>query len=165
MHPEAAHERQAILDVRCPMVRRVPTEADWRSEPWDLDIPYAYRHFAGKTFEEAVALFRQNAICYQEDVMFMPRACLAYYAGAYVAYLLSEESKGDSDGASCFFGLAEVRADDIRADRQLARDFERCLKHLAERQAFYDADVSIYGDFTDRARKALDKLGHERGRV
>ena len=140
------------------MTGGVPPEADWRSEPWDLDIPYAYKHFAGKLFEEAVELFKENAIRYQEDVMFMPRACFPYYAKAYMAYLMSETSAEDSDGASCFFGLADVRADDIKSDRNLVTDFTRCLDHLAERQGFYDADIDIYGSFSERAKQAKGKL-------
>ena len=71
------------------MTNEIPTEADWRSEPWDLDIPHAYQHFAGKSHEQAVELFQENAIYYQEDVMFMPRKCFPFYLRAYMEYLLS----------------------------------------------------------------------------
>ena len=140
------------------MVGNVPSETDWRSEPWDLDIPYAYEHFAGKSFEEAVKLFEENSLCYQEDIMFMPRACFPFYARAYMAYLRSGASNGDSDGASCFFGLAEVRVEDIRSDLSLLADFTHCLDHLAKRQDFYEADVDIYGSFADQAKRAKRKL-------
>lgn len=140
------------------MVSRVPTEADWRSEPWDLDIPHAYKHFAGRTFEQAVGLFKEHALYYQEDVMFMPRACFPFYARAYMAYLMSVDSRGDADGASCFFGLAKCRAQDINKDEALVHAFIDCLEHLAQRQEFYDADVSIYGSFAERARQILHRL-------
>lgn len=141
------------------MLGNVPTECDWRSEPWDdIDIPQAYKHFAGKSFEEAIELFEQNSLTSQEDVMFMPRACFPFYARAYMAYLMSDDSRGDSDGASCFFGLAKVRAHDIRTDKALASSFEHCLNHLAQRQDFYNADVSIYGRFGNHARNAVLKL-------
>lgn len=135
------------------MVGSVPSEADWRSEPWDLDIPYAYKHFAGKSFDDAVKLFEENSLRYQEDVMFMPRACFPFYARAYMAYLKSDSSKEDSDGAGCFFGLAEVRAEEIKSDPSLLSDFAHCLDHLAERQDFYKADVDIYGSFADRTAR------------
>lgn len=136
----------------------VPSESDWRSEPWDLDIPYAYKHFAGKSFEEAVKLFEENAIYYQEDIMFMPQACFPFYARAYMAYLRSDASKGDSDGANCFFGLAEFRAEQIKSDPSLLSDFAHCLDHLAKRQDYYEADVDIYGSFADRAARAKRNL-------
>ncbi|MEI7929683.1 MAG: hypothetical protein WCH40_14125, partial [Verrucomicrobiales bacterium] len=70
----------------------IPTEIDWRSEPWDLDIPYAYKHFFGKDLQEAFDLFVDNSACYQEDIMFMPLVCFRYYVLAYTSYLLSEQS-------------------------------------------------------------------------
>ena len=94
--------------------------------------------------------------------MFMPRACFPFYAGAYMAYLMCDDSRGDSDGASCFFGLAEVRARDIRSDEFLASSVVACLEHLARHQSFYDADVSIYGNFVEHARRALNKLLSQR---
>jgi len=39
----------------------IPTEEDWRSEPWDLDIPHAYKHFLGKNIDESIALFEEDA--------------------------------------------------------------------------------------------------------
>ncbi len=140
------------------MAHHIPTEADWRSEPWDLDIPYAYRNFAGKSYEQAVALFQENALCYQEDVMFMPRACFPFYARAYIDYLLSADSQGDADGANCFFSLVESRAADIRLDASLLSAVEQLLRHLATRQDWYDADASIYESFAELAEKSLNKL-------
>jgi hypothetical protein len=140
------------------VTNQIPTEADWRSEPWGLDTHCAYRNFAGKSHAQAVELFKENAICYQEDVMFMPRACFPFYARAYIDYLLSADSQGDSDGASCFFGLVESRAADIRPDASLLSAVEELLRHLATRQEWYDADIEIYRSFAQRAEKCLQKL-------
>jgi hypothetical protein len=140
------------------ITNNIPTEADWRSEPWDLDIPYAYKNFAGKSHEQAVALFQQNALCYQEDVMFMPRACFLFYIHAYIDYLLSDVSRGDADGANCFFSLVESRANDIRGNAAVHSTVERVLRHLATRQEWYDADPAIYGDFGERAVADLQRL-------
>lgn len=136
----------------------IPSESDWRSEPWGIDTSCAYEHFSGKSSEEAFQLFQHDACCFQEDLMFMPEACLPFYAGAYMKYLMSAHSRGDSDGAGCFFGLAEFRADEIRTTRGLTRSFVRCLEHLAQRQQYYDAEESIYGSFPERAEKALRLL-------
>jgi hypothetical protein len=140
------------------MIGRIPTDSDWRSEPWCLDIPYAYEHFAGKSQLDAVELFKQNAICYQEDLMHMPRACFPYYASAYITYLMSDISEGDSDGASCFFGLVECRAKEIRANDILADSVVACLERLADGQDFFGADPAIYGSFSERAEKARREL-------
>lgn len=140
------------------MTHNIPTEADWRSEPWDLDIPYAYKNFAGKSHEQAVALFQQNALCYQEDVMFMPRACFMFYVRAYIEYLLSAASQGDADGANCFFSLVESRANDIRGNAVVLSTVEQVLRHLATRQEWYDADSAFYPNFAERAEHSAKQL-------
>ncbi len=126
----------------------IPTEADWRSEPWSLDAEAAYKDLAGKSLDDAVQLFRENSLYYQEDIMFMPFACFSFYTNAYITYLRSEQAKGDSDGASCFLGLIDVRSTDIaNTDSSFIHLIINTLRHLAEKQDWYDADESIYGSF------------------
>ena len=137
----------------------VPTESDWRSEPWELDTPYAYANFSEKSSQEAFDLFKFNALGFQEDLMSMPKACFFFYVGAYMAYLLSGDSEGDSDGANCFFGLIEIRFEEIRSRRGLLNAVKRVLSHLEKKQLWYDAEVEIYGSFVERARKARSELG------
>jgi len=140
----------------------IPTEAEWRSEPWDLDIPYAYKHFFGKGLEDAFALFVEDSLCHQEDIMFMPVACFRYYVVAYTNYLLSESSKGDSDGANCFFGIIECRKDDIRqASEFVLERIITTLRKLQDNQEWYDADEAIYGSFQDRAATCLQVIQAE----
>lgn len=137
----------------------IPTEAEWRSEPWCLDIPYAYEHFFGKSLEEAFALFVKNACYYEEDIMFMPLPCFRYYVHAYMSYLLSPASASDSDGASAFFGLVECRAADIQgADAQLMARVVEVLRHLRDNQSFYAASEGVYGSFREKADLSLQKM-------
>ncbi len=136
----------------------IPTQADWESESWDLDTQQAHRQFGGKSFEEAIELFKENAIHYQEDVCFMPRACFPFYARAYMAYLLSDASKDDSDGANCFFGFVKIRAEEIVRTGSLYLAVADTLRHIATRQDWYDADQSIYGSFVEHADEALARL-------
>ena len=145
----------SVARNQCPL----PSETDWRREAWTLDIPYAYKHFLGKTREEAVQLFVENSLLYQEDIMFMPAACFRYYVHSYMDYLMSDQSAGDSDGASCFFGVVDVRHDDVRcADEHLKQTVRNVLARLASRQSWYDASPEIYGDFGVRADACLKLL-------
>lgn len=73
-----AAQKRSVNANMMRVTNHIPTEADWRSEPWDLDVPHAYQHFVGKSHEQAVALFQENALLNQEDVMFMPRACFMF---------------------------------------------------------------------------------------
>lgn len=143
----------------------IPTEADWRSEPWCLDIPIAYEHFFGKSLDEAFALFVKNALYYEEDVMFMPLICFRYYIHAYMSYLLSPSSAGDSDGGSCFFGLVEGRLVDIQtSDSHLLARVEEVLRRLRDNQEFYGASEEIYGSFRKKAELSLKRIRTAVGR-
>ena len=140
-------------------MRDIPSEADWRSEPWDVDVPYAYDHFAHKSNEEAQHLFIGNALYYQEDLVFMPVACLKFYIHAYIDYLLSDASEDDSDGASCFFGLVESRCQDIIGfDGTTRSKVKAVIERLAKSQDWFGADEDIYGDFRGRAERSLNLL-------
>lgn len=141
----------------------IPSEEDWRSEQWDLDIPYAYKHFAGKSLDESIALFRHAASLYQEDLIYMPTACFRYYIKAYTAYLLSDESKGDADGANGFFSLVKFRKADIRdLDEASREEIARTLQEIASKQHWFDASVEIYGDFKRHTRKSLKAIRGEK---
>jgi hypothetical protein len=153
--------RRMRTQTRASTADRIPTELDWRSEPWDLEIPHAYKHFFGKSKAEAERLFVDCALVYQEDLMWMPSVCLRYYIHAYIDYLLSNESKGDSDGASCFFGFVKSRHKDILTFGEHTQSRTKAvLERLATSQHWFEASVEIYGDFNDRADEALALL-HE----
>lgn len=140
-------------------MRQIPTEDDWRSEPWCLDMPHAYKHFFGKSVDEAVMLLMDNSVYYQEDLMFMPRRCLEYYITAYIDYLMSDASEGDSDGAFCFFGLVECRHEEIIGfEAETTTRTKTLLERLARQQSWYDADPTIYGDFAVKAQRMLELM-------
>lgn len=136
----------------------VPTDSDWRSEPWCLDAEQAYRNFFGKTTVEAIRLFEENSLRYQEDVMFMPRRVFGYYLAAYISYLLSDASQDDAGGANAFIYLidfkSEAQPDDIKP---LWNDIEPVLKRLAENQDFYGADWLPYRSFRTRIHGIVER--------
>lgn len=138
---------------------KIPTESDWRSVPWCLDIPYAYEHFNGKSLDEAVQLLVENALYYQEDLMFMPTPCMHFYIHAYINYLMSDASIEDCDAASCFFGLIKIRAEDMIAagDTMLSR-LSVLLDRLETHQNWYHAPPDIYGDFAIHVARSRSLL-------
>jgi hypothetical protein len=144
----------------------IPTETDWAHHPDDLDAACAKKNFFGKTRDQAVELFVVNALTYQEDIMFMPEPCFCFYVHSYIDYLMSGLSKGDSDGASCFFGIVEVRKDDIlRGPSELMTRVAALLRRLAERQAWYEAQPDIYGQFKERSEACLRLMGESNNSV
>jgi hypothetical protein len=74
-------------------------------------------------------------------------------------YLLSDYSKGDSDGASCFFGVIEYRNSDIMllpfATKARIR---KVLDRLAAGQEYFDAPKELYDSFSERAASARNQI-------
>lgn len=140
----------------------IPTEADWRSEAWCLDCESAYKQFAGKTREEAMAMFADNALLYQEDVMFMPKRCFGFYIIAYADYLTSELSLFEDAGASCFVGIVEIRHEHIRQEQPEVREaIIRTLRAIETNPAWYLDKIAqvLYAGLAERARAALVLIG------
>ena len=131
---------------------QIPSRADWGDiDKNDLDAKWAFDTFLGKSFTEAEAMFESNALYYQEDLQSMPAVPFNFYAPAFIKYIISERAKGDSDGASSFLRLVIWL---LKSNRKILNpEMERALvsaaEHVAQRQEFYDADVSIYDNFVD----------------
>ena len=131
---------------------KIPDESDWGEiDANDLDANHAFTQFFGKSFQEAKALFQSNALFYQEDLQSMPRAVFNFYAPALVEYLKSEKSKGDSDGASSFLHmfLSILKANTEIISEETKKLFLDTSASIAQNQRFYDADIDIYGRFSE----------------
>ena len=128
---------------------KIPTEQDWEDWQGDLDTRYAYKMFFGKSLSDAVELFVDNALGRQEDLMWMPKTPFQFYLQAYKEYILSDRSENDSDGASCYLNLIKYKLEE--ESTQVTEIFETIVTSLeivSKNQKYYDANIDIYGDFT-----------------
>ncbi len=126
----------------------IPARKDWENWNDDLDTRCAFKQFNGKSIPEAIELFVENAVYYQEDLQWMPAIPFQYYIQAFKDYLLSDKADGDSDAASCFLRLIKLKLETVPED--IIGIFDSLLPSIlfvVENQAFYDADIEIYGDF------------------
>lgn len=131
----------------------VPTLADWQSEPWCLDARAAFDHLYGKTTEEAVRLFEENAIHYSGDLLFMPSRTFGYYLRAYMVFL--ESGATDSDALS-FFGLVEHKLQfQPDALHPLWPEIAHLLKRLSTEHALRDFDPKFGRRFPRRVERIL----------
>src|SRR5687767_6247100 len=71
----------------------------------------AREHFLGKSLDEAEALFRKNALFYEEDLLWMGAPAFRYYVSAFIRYIRSEHSRCDPDAINCFASLLAQRAE------------------------------------------------------
>ncbi|MDZ4688697.1 MAG: hypothetical protein SH850_26795 [Planctomycetaceae bacterium] len=139
----------------------IPDDNDWHDPSWIFgdETSGAYGTFFGKSIEQVVPLFAQDIFGCQDDVDSMPAPCLRYYIRAYIAYLMSDASQNDPDGARCFLGLVKRRMPDLKnAEPKVVDVVVAALRHIAERQEWYDAAEWIYGDFKSQAGELIDKL-------
>ena len=149
----------------------IPTEEDWfnwpenADRPLDLDENYARRRFMGKTFEEALQLFREtNVLCCSEDVSYMPPIPFRYYMLVYNSHVLSHGNgeNGDydnyaSDSASSFLNLIEHKLEvDAETIAQIMSDLMPTVELVGTNQEKYSADIDIYGDFSAKLRRIKD---------
>jgi hypothetical protein len=130
----------------------IPSQSDWgETDENDLEAKSSLESFLGKSFSDAEAMFRRNALYYQEELQSLPAIPFNFYAPALASYITSESAKGDSDGASSFLHMLIWI---LRSNRQvIAASTERTLvqaaNQVAQQQEFYAAPEDIYGKFTD----------------
>ena len=132
---------------------RIPDEADWAGCETNIEASYAHRLLLGKSLEEVMYLFRDTAIERAIELRCVPRPIFQYYVFVFVQLFASPgESAEQADCASVFLRLLWDRErDDPGSVSQIYADLRDTVDHVANNQAFFDADVDIYGDFRDLA--------------
>ena len=136
---------------------QIPNEQDWANPYDDATIRWAKKHFFGKTVEEAKELFVENSLCYQEAIMFMPSGAFRYYVHAYMNYLLSDQSKDDCDGASCFLGLIKHKMEYDQNDLRGAvwERVTETIEHIRNNSEWFAWTDSIYGNLEEKTTRLL----------
>jgi len=120
----------------------------------------AREHFLGKSLDEAEALFRRNALYYQEDLLWMGAAAFRYYVPAFIRYIRSEHSRCDPDAINCFVGLIERRAEQAKDVAPIAEVLADACRYVLDHYDKFEADPSIYDDLRPRYESLFSKL-HE----
>lgn len=116
-----------------------------------LDERAACDHFLGKTIAEAEALFRENSLKYQEDLMFMGARAFRFYVDALISYIQSDYAAGDSDIINCFAGILEFRLEHY-ADglRSVAEKLAAACRYVVDHYDRFDLTPDICGDLRRR---------------
>jgi len=140
------------------MTDAIPTEQEINLYG-SLDARTAAEHFLGKNISQAEALFQENFIYYQEDLMFMGPKAFCYYVRAAMNYLRSDESDGDSDAANSFCSVVgsqhEYSANEIAPVIPAIRDGIGAILAKIDR---FECAPEIYGDIPGKYRALLDRL-------
>jgi len=133
--------------------REIPGEEEWAWHAYDMDAQYAYERLYGKSIVDVVALYSDNQ--YQasmDDYLFTPKAAFQYYIFAFAEYLKAPGAKDMSDAASVFLNVLLAREEaEPGTVAAIYPELADAIDFVVSHQAWYDADIDIYGDFRDHA--------------
>jgi len=127
----------------------------------NLDEKQAIEHFFGKTLDEAEALFREHAIYYAEDLMWMGDKGFRFYFQAFCRFLESVHSEGGADALNSLISLLEFRIEYepqsiLRAKETILSILDHCVKHYLK----FEIRAEIYGDLRTKLLQ-LQKIVRE----
>lgn len=124
-----------------------------------LDERAAVEHFLGKDLQQAEALFRENFLFYQEDLMWMGPRAFSFYVEAAITYLLSSAANRDAEAVASFCSVAEFRlerdTESVTLYRSRLRQAVAAVMHDFNR---FVVDPQAYRDLSGRLRGLLDRL-------
>jgi hypothetical protein len=140
------------------MAARLPTAKEINVFD-SLDERCAVENFLGKNLEQAQALFRENFLHYQEDLMWMGPIAFRFYVPAAINYLLSKDADNDADAASSFCGLIEFRLDyDAAEIAPVGPIIREGILGILKNFDRYECDRVLYGDVAERYRTLRQRL-------
>jgi len=127
-------------------------------DPYDgPDGQVACKNFLGKSLAEAEALFRENSLYYQEDLMWMGPVAFRFYVQAAIHYIRSEAATNDSAIASCMADILEFRLEHGASElAPIANQLASLCGYFLEHYERFDLTSESFGNI--RARfQALQK--------
>lgn len=142
--------------------RAIPGKQEWGNPvEEDLDAHYAYHNFYGKSLSEAEQMFQQNALHFQEDLGAMPAIPFNFYVMAFITYIISDYAEGDADGASAFLRMThwQTKQRGELISEEVASAMLAASASVVQRQSFFDADTTIYGEFSEHYKAIIALSG------
>lgn len=143
-------------------MRRIPTREEINPVAEDLDGQMALKHFYGKSQSEAAKLFfgpELDAMNYIDDLRWMGSKAFSFYFPSVEPYLLSQESKEDSNAINVMIGVLEGRMEfDPLSIKECLADVLRILTYVSGNMAKFNADPEIYGDLAGELDCLIEKV-------
>lgn len=136
----------------------IPSEEEWGGYKADLDTEYAHRLFAGKTNDDMQTAFEENVIERTDELRWMPKMPFQYYMLGFKQFIENRAENCDdrSDAASCFIRLvAEKLKNTPDFILPILDQLLPTVEYIVENQSPFDAEVSIYGNFSEIHKNIL----------
>jgi hypothetical protein len=126
-----------------------------------LDEARAVEHFVGKSLDEAEALFRENSLYYEEDLLWMGPVAFRFYIHAAINYVQSEHSTGDCDIINCLAGTLSFWHECYPAElvpcAPVLEDFCRTVLEQFDR---FDAHPGIHACLREKYQHLAELFTH-----
>jgi hypothetical protein len=134
---------------------QIPNKADWSGYEEDFDVRYMHKIFFGKSMHEVSHYFEDIAAIQRcTELLYASKPVFQYYIHSFALFLTSDRAEGNSDAASPFLGLLEGREEkDPGSVSEIYSSLSDCVDYVANNQAYFDADLDIYGDFKEAAAR------------
>lgn len=135
---------------------RIPSVDEWGDIDADFDVKSAWKIFGGKKNEDLFQEYYRDVLSRVSELRFMPCGVFCYYILGFRDFLMGGVYKqfSDADVASSFLDLIEYR---LKSDCQCIecpwKELFTTVEWVAEHQTLFDAPITIYGDFKEKAMK------------
>jgi hypothetical protein len=136
----------------------IPTDSDWEdaAEADDLDLPYAYQAFGGKSNSEIQPLLKADPLERSFEIWAMPIKPFQYYILGFRDFVLSRDFEflTGSDAASGYLRLVQRKLKTHpHFIAPIFPSLAQSIEYISNNQSNYDADLDIYGDFRELANE------------
>lgn len=133
-----------------------------------LEEAYAIKYFYGKNIEEASELFFDDAIFYQEYLVYMSPKAFFYYINSIKPYILSAKGWDDDCFVECVLGIFENRLkhepnfrDHLECHKESILEILLIFKKNIENENFPDSftnvyDIYNYANFPERLSRLIE---------
>nr|WP_159063700.1 hypothetical protein [Thaumasiovibrio occultus] len=140
----------------------IPNDDDWEDakEVGELDLPFAYRLFAGKSNAEMQPHFKANPIERSFEIASMPTKPFQYYMLGFRDFILTGELDHFSaaDAASSYIRLIERMLERAPSDLlPIFAELRDSIDYVVENQVKFAADEAIYGSFSEIRAQILER--------
>lgn len=138
----------------------LPTSAEINIHD-SLDERFAAQMFLGKSIAEAVEMFREHSIPCAEALADMGPQARVFYLAAYLQYLASEDSRGDTDAAAGLVRVAHEVMDSGLDSGEIQEQLLAVLELIHSQFPRYAPDrmtQKIYHQVPDEVRGTIHAL-------
>ena len=122
-----------------------------------LDERVACDHFYKKTLAEAEALFRENSLYYQEDLLWMGIKAFKFYLPSVINYLQSEYAAKDSDLINFLHEIIDFRSSEAGFSEALD-SVNSLIDYVLANYEKFEVDSAIYGNLHDKYQDLQNQL-------